>query len=205
MSKAFVSLLSMLGLAIGLAASSPATAQVGPNQFESEPDKTMAAANEAFLKGNMNKAAEDISKAVAYVGKQVNNVAKGSKEGVKKAGDALAKLGKDVKQGTVKSGDDLKKTFAAVDHALAKAWHATAEQAKKSNKDSTAALKKAGGALAGAAKWSGTQLQEGAQASVDAVKKVGTGAGKGVKAGADDVDKWFKGIGEGIDDVGRKL
>ena len=62
MRKTCVSLLCLLALAVGLAASRPASAQGGPTQFESEPDKTMAAANEAFLKGNMNKAAEDIGR-----------------------------------------------------------------------------------------------------------------------------------------------
>jgi hypothetical protein len=92
-----------------------------------------------------------------------------------------------------------------VDHELAKAWYKTADEAKKSGKDASYALKKAGAGLKGAAKWSGTQLTEGAQASVEAVKKIGKGAGKGVKAGAEEVDKLFKGIGEGIEDLGRKL
>lgn len=101
----------------------------------------------------------------------------------------------------MKSGDQLKKTFAQVDHALAKAWHTTADQAQKSGKDSTEALKKAGGGLAGAAKWSGTQLKEGTQASVDGLQK----AGQGVKLGAEDVGKFFKSIGDGIADLGKKL
>jgi hypothetical protein len=191
----------MVGMLVGLVT----FAQAASGEFANEPDKSMAAANEAFLKDNMNKAAEQIGKAAAYVKKEADKVAAGSKEGVKKAGDALAKLGGDVKQGAVKSGDDLKKTFAAVDHALAKAWHATADETRKAGKDATAALKKAGASLAGAAKWSGAQLQEGAQASLDAVKKVGTATGKGVKTGVEDVDKWFKDIGEGIEGVGKKL
>jgi hypothetical protein len=91
----------------------------------------------------MNKAAEHIQKAAAYVHKEGAKVAQDSKEGVKKAGDQLSKLGEEVKKGTVKSGDQLKKTFAQVDHSLAKAWHATADQTQKSGKDATDALKKA--------------------------------------------------------------
>jgi len=123
---------------------------------------------------------------------------------VKKAGDALAKLGSDVKKGAVKSGDDLKKTFAAVDHALAKAWHATRTRRRKPAR-TPAPRSKGRSQPRGAAKWSGTELKEGALASVNAVKKVGTTTGKGVKAGAEEVDKWFKDIGEGIEDVGKKL
>lgn len=195
----------MCVLMVGLLAGLVSLAQAASGEFPSEPDKSMAAANEAFLKNSMNKAAEQLSKAAAYVKKEADKVAAGSKEGVQKAGDALAKLGKDVKQGAVKSADDLKKTFAAVDHALAKAWHATADESKKAGKDATAALKKAGASLAGAAKWSGAQLHDGAQASLDAVKKVGTAAGKGMKAGAEEIDTWFKEIGQGIEDVGKKL
>ena len=66
-------------------------------------------------------------------------------------------------------------------------------------------FKKAGASLEGAAKWSGNQLTEGAQASVEAVKKVGTGKAKCVKAGTEEVNKWFKGIGEGIEDLGSKF
>jgi hypothetical protein len=172
-----------------------------PADFAGEPDKTMASAHDSFVKGDMNKAAEHIQKAAAYVRREGAKVAKDAKDGVMKAGDQLTKLGGEVKKGTVKSADQLKKTFAQVDHSLAKAWHATAEQTQKSGKDATGALKNAGASLEGAAKWSGTQLKEGAQASVDGLKK----AGKGVKAGAEDVGKFFKGLGDGIADLGQKL
>ena len=172
-----------------------------PKDFAGEPDKSMANAQESFIKGDMNKAAEHIQKAAVYVRNQGNKVAKDAKQGVMKAGDQLSQLGGEVKKGTVKSADQLKKTFAQVDHQLAKAWHTTAEQAQKSGKEATGALKNAGAGLEGAAKWSGTQLQEGTQASVDGLKK----AGKGVKLGADDVGKFFKGVGEGIADMGQKL
>jgi hypothetical protein len=184
-----------------LAAVSIASAQTTPSGFTSEPDKSMAAAHESFLKGNMKKASEQIHKAAVYVRSESGKVAKDAQAGVKKAGDELDKLSAEVKKGAVKSGDQLTKAFAQTDHALAGAWHATADQTKKAGKDSTAALKKSAAGLEGAAKWSGTQLQTGAQASVDGLKK----AGKGVKLGAEDVGKFFTGIGEGIADVGKKL
>jgi hypothetical protein len=172
-----------------------------PSGFTSDPDKSMAAAHASFLKGDMNKASAQLHKAAGYVRSESKKVAKDSAASVKKAGDDLDKLSGEVKKGAVKSGDQLTKTFAQVDHTLAAAWHATADQTRKAGKDSTNALKKAGAGLEGAAKWSGTQLQAGAQASVDGVKK----AGKGVKLGAEDVGKFFSGIGEGIADVGKKL
>ena len=181
-----------------LIAAIPTVDAQSPSDFAGEPDKTMARANDSFVKGDMNKAAEHIQKAAAYVRKESDRVAKGTKEGVMKAGDQLSKLGADVKKGTVKSGDQLKKTFAQVDHALAKAWHATAEQTHKSGKDASAALKKAGAGLEGAAKWSGNKLQEGTQASVDGLKKAG-------KMSTEEVGKLFKGLGDGIADLGQKL
>ena len=205
MTKKVFSVLSML-IVTSLVASIPAVyAQSSPADFSGEPDKTMAAAHESFVKKDMNKAAEQIGKAADYVKKEAGKVAKGSKEGVMKAGDELSKLGQGVKKGTVKSGDVLKETYGKVDHALAIAWHTTADEAKRTGKDSSDALKKAGASLEGAAKWSGNKLTEGAQASVDAVKKVGQGAAKGAKAGTEEVNKWFKGIGEGIEDLGRKF
>jgi hypothetical protein len=172
-----------------------------PGDFKSEPDKSMAAAHESFLKGDMNKAAEHIKKATAYVRAQEKKVSKGAAKGLKKAGDDLEKLGADVKKGTVKSADELKKTFAKVDHALATAWHATAEQEQKAGKDATGALRSAGAGLQGAAAWTGTKLNDGAQAAVDGLSK----AGRGVKLGADAVGNAFRGLGEGIADLGRKI
>ena len=60
------------------------------------------------------------------------------------------------------------------------------------------ALKKAGTGLEGAAKWSGTKLQDGTQASVDGLKKAG-------KVSTNEVGKVFKSLGDGIADVGQKL
>jgi hypothetical protein len=172
-----------------------------PSDFASEPDKSMASAHESFLKGDMNKAADHIKKATAYVRTQEKKVAKDASKGVKKAGDDLEKLGADVKKGVVKSPDQLKKTFAQVDHALATAWHATAAQEQKAGKDATGALKSAGAGLQGAATWTGTKLNEGAQAAVDTLSK----AGGGVKLGAESVGNAFRGLGEGIADLGRKI
>jgi hypothetical protein len=136
-----------------------------PGDFASEPDKSMASAQESFARGEMDKAAEHIEKAATWVRKESDKVAKDARQGVIKAGDQLSKLGGEVKKGTVKSGDQLKKTFAQVDHALAKAWHATADEAQKSGKDATEAVRKAGVSLEGAAKWSGSKLQEPLMAS----------------------------------------
>ncbi len=205
MNKKSFSLLSMFIIAVWMAAIPTVYAQTSSGDFTNEPDKTMASAHESFLKGEMNKAAEQINKAAVYVKKEADKVAKDAREGVKKAGDDLDMLAQGVKKGTVKSSDELKKTFAKVDYELAKAWHRTADEAKKSGKDPGNALKEAGAWIEGAAKWSVTQLKEGTQSSIEAVKKVGKGAAKGIKAGAEEVEKWFKGIGEGIEDLGRKL
>jgi hypothetical protein len=161
----------------------------------------MASAHESFVKGEMDKAAEHIHKAAVYVRAEGGKVAKDAQKPVKAAADNLDRLSQNVKRGAVKSGDQLKKTFAQVDHQLARAWHTTAGVAQKAGRDSTSALQKAGAGLAGAAIWSGAQLKQGAQASVEGVQKVG----QGVKLGANDVGTFFKGIGEGIADVGQHL
>jgi urease accessory protein UreF len=187
-----------LFLAAVLIAAIPVLHAQAPGNFGSEPDKSMASAHDSFAKGEMNKAAEHIQAAAAYVRKEGDSVARDARQGMIKASDELAKLGREVKKGTVKTGDELKKIFAQVDQARADAWHATAAQAQKSGKDATAALKNAGAGLEGAAKWSGAQLQGGAQASVEGLKKAG-------KVGSEDLAKFFKGIGDGIADLGRKL
>ena len=89
MTKKCFSVLSMLIIA-SLVAGIPAVyAQTSSADFTSEPDKTMAAAHESFVKKDMKKASEQISKAAAYVNKEADQVAKDTKEGVKKAGDDL--------------------------------------------------------------------------------------------------------------------
>lgn len=198
-------LLTEILMAALMASLSAAYAQTSSADFKTEPDKSMAAAHESFVKGDTKKAAADIAKAADYVKKQSVDVADDSKGGMKKAGEELAKLGDGVKKGTVKSEDDLKKTFAKVDHEMATCWHKTAADSKKAGKDSTAALQKAGSALENSAKWSGHQLSEDTTASVNAMKKAGKATGAGAKAGAKEVDKWFKGIGDGIEDLGHKL
>jgi hypothetical protein len=170
----------------------------GQTGFKTEPDKSMAAASESFAKGETKKAGEEIDKAADYVKKQSNHVADSSKADMQKAGAELDTLSEGVKSGAVKSEADLKKTFAKVDHQMATSWHKTAEEAQKLGKDSKADLNKAGASLAGAAKWSGNQLNEGTQKTMEEMKHAG-------QATSDQAQKWWKGIGDGIDDLGHKL
>ena len=184
-----------------LVASIPTVCAQAPSDFAGEPDKSMASGYESFLKGDINKAAERIHEAAAYVRTQEDKVAKEGSKSLKKAGDDLDRLGGEVKKGAVKSPDQLKKNFAQVDHALASAWYATVDREQKAGRDATNALVRAGAGLEGAAKWSGTQLDAGAQAAVDALDKAGQGAKLGVEA----VGRVIRGIGEGIADVGSRL
>ena len=188
-------------LALMTAISPALQAQTQPSDFTDEPDKSMAAAHESFLKGDMNQASDQIGKASASVKRQANEVAKDAKSGVTKAAAELDKLGQSVKTGSVKSVDELNRSFAKVDHALATAWHRTAAESQKAGKDATGALTRAAAGLDGAAKWSGNKLQQGTQASVDAIRK----AGQGVQTGAAAVGNWFKSIGDGIADLGNRL
>src|SRR5215467_4450927 len=94
-----------------------------------------------------------------------------------------------IKKAAVTSPDDLKKAFAKADHALATAWHATAEQEQKAGKDATTSITHASSALEGAARWTGSKLDTGAQAAVDAVHT----AGQGAKMGANAVGRAIKG------------
>ena len=183
MNRTASTLLRIFALVTLLSVNLASHAQTSPKDFSGEPDQSMAAAHDAFLKGDMKKAGNDIDKASAYVKKESGHVAVAARADLTKAGAELDKLGKSVKAGTMKSDDEMKKTFAKVDHSLASAYHQTAAESQKAGKDAGADLKKAGAALEGAAKWSGNTLQEGAQASVDGIKK-------GVQASGEQVGKW---------------
>ena len=176
-----------------------------PGDAGGEPDRSMTAAHESFVKKDAKKASEQIHKAAGYVKQESDKVTKSAKEAMQKAGDELDKLGDGVKNGTVKSEAELKKTFAKVDQQMADCWHKTAAESKKSGKDATADLARAGTSLENAAKWSGNKLKEGTQSSVDAIKKAGKATGKGVKTGAEEVGKWFQHLGDGIADLGKRL
>lgn len=172
-----------------------------PGDFAGEPDKSMASAREALVGGDTSKAAEYLEKAATYVRAQEKKVAKGASMGLKKAGDELDRLGAEVKKGTVKTPDALKKTFVQTDHALATAWHATAEQEQKAGKDASGALRSAGAGLEGAAKWAGAKLEAGAQAAVDALNQ----AERGSRLGTEAVGRTLRGLGDGIADLGRRI
>lgn len=180
-------------------------AQAQPAFASGEPEKSLTAAHDSFVKKDMDAAARHIHNAALIVKNESKKVSGASKVGMHRAGDELDRLGRDVKAGTVKSDAAVKRTFAKVDHQMAECWHKTAVESKKSGQDATADLKKAGESLAGAAKWSGYKLSEGTKASVDGIKKASIATDKDVKTRAADVDKWFKGIGDGIEDLGRKL
>jgi hypothetical protein len=111
----------MLAIAVAIVAIPSVFAAENSGDFTSEPDKTMAAAHESFVKKDTDAAARHIHDAATYVEEESKKVADGSKEDVRKAGHELEKLGNGVKDGSVKSADELTKTFAKVDHALAKA------------------------------------------------------------------------------------
>jgi hypothetical protein len=200
------SILSTQALMVALMAGlSVAYAQTSTADFQTQPEKSMAAAHEAFIKGDIKNACGDIAIAADYVKKQSRFMAADTKEGMDKTERELTKLRDGVEKGTVKSGDELKKTFAKADHQMAKCWHKTAQEAQKAGKDSTYALKRTGERLDGASRWSGHQLDEGTKKSLAAVESAGQGAGQGVKAGATELDQWCKSLGHGIEDLGHKL
>ena len=179
--------------------------QTSSADFQTQPEKSMAQAHEAFVKGDTKDACGDISIAADYVKKQSRFMAADTKEAMDKTERELTKLRDGVEKGTVKSGDELKKTFAKADHQMAKCWHNTAQEAQKAGKDSTYALKRTAERLDGASRWSGHQLDEGTKKSLTAVESVGQGAGKGVKAAAAELDQWSKSLGHGIEELGKKL
>jgi hypothetical protein len=200
-----VSVLKLIFVAGCMAAISATHAATTPSSSFPEPQKSMEAAHESFVKKDFDKAAEHLHSAAISVKKESENVADKSKADMKKCGEDMDKLGDDVKKGSVKSEEEFKARMAKTNHAIGTCWHASAAETKAAGKDASTALKHAGTSLEHAAKWSGTELKKGTKATVSAVKKAGEATGKGAKAGAAEVDKWFKDIGDGLKDVGHKF
>ena len=67
--------------ALIMAAIPAAVAATSSGDFTTEPDKSMAAAHESFLKGDMQKASASIDKAAASVKKESEKVAASAKAG----------------------------------------------------------------------------------------------------------------------------
>lgn len=168
---------------------------------DAEPDKSLNAAHESFMKKDMKAAGADIHKAGNYIRQEGDKVGGDSKKAFHDVADETDKLAKNVEDGMVKTEEDLKHGFAKTEHGLAKAWHDVAGDAKAAGKDTTEALKKSAHSLDAAAKWSGAKMKEGTHKAVKAVKDVP----EGTKVAADKVGGWFDHIGDGIKDVGHHV
>jgi hypothetical protein len=111
-------------------------------------------------------------------------------------------LGEDVKKGVAKSGAELSTVFARTDDALATSWNRTAAQSGKADREE--ALKRAGSALLGAAKWSASKLHGGADSPLKAFDEPDQTAGADITPGVQKIDGSSKGSNESSPDEGRK-
>lgn len=78
----FLSALSIATVVLSIVSATSAFAQVNPNDFTEEPDKTMAASHSSFLKGDTAKASQQIRKAATYVRNESREVAGSAKADV---------------------------------------------------------------------------------------------------------------------------
>jgi hypothetical protein len=195
-------MLRRLFVAALLVTSSGLYSQTSPKDFIAEPDKTMAVAREYFLKGDMNKATAEIRKAVVFVKKDSIEVAAECKTSLEEAARELEKLGEDVKKGVAKSDTVLNRVFARTDYALATSWHRTAAQSGKADREK--ALQRAGSALLGAAKWSASKLDGGADSPLKAFEGPDETAGTDIRPDVQKIDGSSNGSNESSPDEGRK-
>ncbi len=77
--------LSIATVLLSIAGATFAVAQVNPDDFTEEPDKTMAASHSSFVKGDTAKASQQIRKAATYVRNESSEVAASAKDGVEEA------------------------------------------------------------------------------------------------------------------------
>ena len=78
----FLSALSIATVVLSIVSATSAFAQVNPNDFTEESDKTMAASHSSFLKGDTAKASQQIRKAATYVRNESREVAGSAKADV---------------------------------------------------------------------------------------------------------------------------
>ena len=175
--------------------------QTSPKDFIAEPDKTMAVAREYFLKGDRSKATAEIRKVALFLKKDSVEVVTECKTNLEDAARELEKLGEDLKKGVAKSDAELSRVFARTDYALATSWNRTAAQSGKADREE--ALKRAGSALLGAAKWSASKLHGGADSPLKAFAEPDQTAGTDIRPGIQKIDG-SKVSSESSPDEGRK-
>ena len=74
--------LSIATAVLSIASATFVLAQVNPDDFTEEPDKTMAASHSSFVKGDTAKASQEIRKAATYVRNESREVAGSAKADV---------------------------------------------------------------------------------------------------------------------------
>jgi hypothetical protein len=126
--------LSIATVALSIAGATFALAQVNPDDFTEEPDKTMAASHASFVKGDTAKASQEIRKAATYVRNESSEVAASAKADVEQAAASLDKLGRKVKNGTVNSEGKLRKVRTKLKPLSALSRKPTKKRAKRSRK-----------------------------------------------------------------------
>jgi hypothetical protein len=128
MNRKPIAVLKAITLCAAVAAVAVARAQTSTTDFKGEPDKSMAAAHESFIKGNTRKASEDISKAaLKKADAGLEGAAKWSgtqlSEGTKASIDAMKKAGHGTATGVKAGADQADKWFKDIGDGITDLGH----------------------------------------------------------------------------------
>ena len=175
--------------------------------FANEPQEHFQNAHEAFLKKDLQRAAEEIRKASAFVKVEAGRATDDGKQSLLASVRDLDKLADAVEGGTIPSVKHLDDAFGRVDHALAAHHHRMAREFEGQK-----AAQKAGYELKAAAfyveqglAWAGQKADAIGAAAIQGAQTL---AGKLIAEGGSGLDRFGQGyeaIGKAIEQLGQKI
>jgi hypothetical protein len=175
--------------------------------FADEPQEHFQKAHESFLKKDLQRAAEDIRKAAAFVKVEAGRAKDDGKQALLTSVRDLDTLADEVEHGSISSVKQLDEAFGRVDHALAAHHHRMAKEfeAQKAAQKAGYELKAAALYVEQGLAWAGQKADASGAAAIQGAQTL---AGKLIAEGGTVLDRFGQGyeaIGNAIEQLGQKI
>ncbi|HQX50337.1 MAG TPA: hypothetical protein PLR25_10535 [Planctomycetaceae bacterium] len=176
-------------------------------QLSDEPQHHMYDADRDFREGNRAGAVQNIRKTIVFLRVDAANASDSARNGLEVAADDLQSMAHRLENGTEVRAVDLESAFSRVQHAIAENHCACAKESwgHKRIQQAGYRMRAAGAAIERSAKWSGTELDAGVQASVEDARRVGATMVEDKDYAVDEIGKGLTSLGNGIASLGHRI
>lgn len=174
--------------------------------LEDEPEARFHKAREAFFKNDLNTAAREIRKAVAFFRIELVWATQEGKRGLLASAIELERLADDIELGNITSVKELDYAFSRAHYALAKHYQLKASEShiKKAYKKLGIELKAATKHLNHAVLWSGNKIESGLKETTKGVQLLEEKLKAGAELMKDEIVKTIELIGQEIEKLNKK-